>query len=85
MDFRIIVLDGKHVLLERIEDEGKTAWQVIISIYLSIDHRYDEWIGSMTAQQAQQYIQDFSTLSTRQFLTRSEQEKRKPVKAKVKV
>jgi hypothetical protein len=76
-----MIIDSKQVLLERIDaDDTTKGWQVIISVYRSLEDRYDEWGVFKTAHLARQFIADFSELAVKQFLTRAEQEKKKPVK-----
>lgn len=81
MDWKIVTIEGKQVLLERIDaDDQKGGWHVMISVYRAIEDRYDEWVTLGNPQAARSFIEGFDSLQTRQFLTRAEQAKRKPAK-----
>lgn len=72
MDFKIVTIGSKHVLLERIEGDAALPWQVIISTYRNLTDRYDEWAFFKTPQAARQFILDYTDTSARQFLSSAE-------------
>lgn len=72
MDHRIIQIDALLVLLDRLEDDEPNGWQVLISCFMAIDLRFDEWIIFENPYAARQFINDFSELSAKQFLSRAQ-------------
>jgi len=72
MDFKVIG-ETKQILLERIEaDDQAGGWQVVISVYRSLEDRYDEWVSFPDPQAARSFIHGFSWPAAQQFLTRAE-------------
>lgn len=74
MDHRLIEIDGQDtILLDRLEEDStaETPWQVLISTFTDIDHRYDEWINFENPQLARGYIVDYSESSAREFVERA--------------
>lgn len=69
MDFRILDIDGHQVLLERIEDEGR--WQVIVSLYIDVLERFDEWDTYVGPCQAKEFIASYEEEKARAFLERA--------------
>ncbi|QIP14710.1 hypothetical protein G8759_19875 [Spirosoma aureum] len=67
MDHRIFNLGEKVILLDRMEEEDG-RWQVMISTYVTIQYRFDEWAYFDQPEMARQFIVDYSEHAAMQFL-----------------
>lgn len=74
MDHRLIDIAGYTILLDRFEndDEG-FAWQVIISIFLDRETRYDDWVSFQDPERARAFIKDFSQETAAGFVARAQE------------
>lgn len=76
MDHRIIQLEtGQVILLDRIPtgDPQQADWQVIISTYVNVAYRYDDWVNFDDPLIAQSFIVDYSERSAIRFRKQAEE------------
>ncbi len=69
MDFRVIVIGNRQLLLDRVDHEA--GWEVLLSTYKTDDDRYMESQIFATIWEAKRFIAHFSQTDAEAFVIRA--------------
>lgn len=71
MNFRLLEIDNRQILLQRIAGENESDWQVIISLYLDDEHECSDWMFFDTIAEAKAWIVAFDDQQARLFIEKA--------------